>query len=526
MVTTQLASKCQQRMSWTTWIRTVAATAAALTLVLVGCSVFKSDSARLDEEVRRSELMASSAPKTKESTDRQRDRSSQPPVSKVRLDGSLSLGDVDQLAFTSVEFATTFGELLQSNKKALAKNLVVKFPDIAARVMLENHAQRLSLSDRTQLCQWYAQLWSRTPATFDSLSDSYRSGTVNSVLNQQREFMSLLENNRPTEALKLRIGKQLRDQPLLLAESLRLEGLALLMLEQHSQAAEKLESCVELLAANQPIEANRVRLLMGEAYRRAGRETAWNRSWTNAVESQSKLLANRDLMDPQFWKQAAFLRPASTKWPTDSLANIAGYLRNLGFEFNPAEQGEAMVWSVVGLNSLARHESQNAILSFKKAEAMVNDRFLVKELQLKQATAMIEGGQPGPASAILFRISSEPGLISDRAKAILATMKLQNGSLAQGMSLLQSAIKSSTNWPTEERLRAQADYGLAYLMRGKENQGVALLEQLQREFVRRGDIEQASQCLYNLATYFEKTDKPGEHRAVMARLKKLENQTF
>ena len=79
---------------------------------------------------------------------------------------------------------------------------------------------------------------------------------------------------------------------------------------------------------------------------------------------------------------------------------------------------------------------------------------------MQQALAMIDGGQQGPASAILLRLGSQSSLLGDRAKAILATLKLQNGSLAQGMNLLQSAIKTSSQWPAHERLRAQADYGL------------------------------------------------------------------
>lgn len=73
---------------------------------------------------------------------------------------------------------------------------------------------------------------------------------------------------------------------------------------------------------------------------------------------------------------------------------------------------------------------------------------------------MIDGGQPGPASAILIGLGSGENVLADRARAILASLKLQNGSLAQGMNLLQVAIETSNQWPTSERLRAQADMGL------------------------------------------------------------------
>ena len=208
-------------------------------------------------------------------------------------------------------------------------------------------------------------------------------------------------------------------------------------------------------------------------------------------------MAERGLNDPSFWKKAAFLRPVSTPWPDQVIERLEKALAKEGLRF-PASKStdkEAVVWAIVGTQSLKRHESQNAILSFKKCEALVGDRSLKEELQMQQALSMIDSGQQGPASAILLRLGSTNSLVGDRAKAILATLKLQNGSLAQGMNLLQSAIASSAQWPAAERLRAQADYGLAYLMRGKEEQGVSLINQVYGEFVRHKNFDHAAQCL-------------------------------
>ncbi len=185
---------------------------------------------------------------------------------------------------------------------------------------------------------------------------------------------------------------------------------------------------------------------------------------------------------------------------------------------------EAVVWAIIGVQSLTRRESQNAILAFKKSEALATSQLLKNELQMHQAVAMIAGGQHGPASAILLRLSSSEGLLADRAKAILATMKLQNGSIAQGMNLLQSAIKTSDRWPTNERLRAHADYGLALLMRGREKQGVQLLNQVFDEFAANKSYEHATQCLWNLAKYFQTKEDDAEYQAYVARLQQFEKE--
>ena len=191
---------------------------------------------------------------------------------------------------------------------------------------------------------------------------------------------------------------------------------------------------------------------------------------------------------------------------------------------NPVDD-EAVIWATIGVQRLTRHESQDAILAFKKSEALTSGKTLKAELQLQQAIAMIDAGQPGPASAILLRLTStsSTSFIGDRAKAVLAAMKLQNGSLAQGMNLLQSAIASCKQWPESESLRAQADYGLSYLMLGKEQRGISLLDHVHEQFMKRQEYDQANQCLWNIATYYEKTEQVQKLRDVRAKLKQMES---
>ena len=60
-------------------------------------------------------------------------------------------------------------------------------------------------------------------------------------------------------------------------------------------------------------------------------------------------------------------------------------------------------------------------------------------------------------------------------------------------------------------------------MRGKEEQGIALLNQVHEEFVKEKSNDHAAQCLANIATYYDKTDQPAKHRTAIAKMKELES---
>ena len=311
----------------------------------------------------------------------------------------------------------------------------------------------LSASHRQLIAKQFDQRWSGNGQDHwqQFVRSSGRHGKTGDFFQTRSTFLSFLENNQIDDALDLGIGRSIGSgtPDIAQAELLRLEGIAYLLAEDFPQSTDRLSRAMQLVETNQPYQASHVGLLLGEAWRHAGQIDRWQSSWESAIEIQSRWLAERGLCDPTFWSKAAFLRPSSTAWPEDVIRRlqISLHRENLEFGSEPAASAEAVVWATVGTQSLKRHESQNAILAFKKAEALVTNPSLKEELQMQQALAMIDGGQQGPASAILLRLSSKSSLLGDRAKAILATLKLQNGSLAQGMNLLQSAIKTSNQWP-------------------------------------------------------------------------------
>jgi tetratricopeptide (TPR) repeat protein len=345
------------------------------------------------------------------------------------------------------------------------------------------------------------------------------------LITARSAFEQRLVENQPADALALDLKKMVKNSSSRLAQAEvgRLEGIAYLMLEQYEDSIKCLSSALEL--TKHPFMASHIGLLLGEAYRHSGDFENWKKSWHASIEVHSHLYQQQELNDPAYWKQAAFLRPADTPWPTSVISNLQAVLAANHLHFDPTQSAndESVVWAVIGRQSLMRRESQNAILAFKKSEALVSNRSLADELQMQQAIAMIDGGQPGPASAILYRISSQNTILADRAKAVLATLKLQNGSLTQGMNLLQTAIISSSQWPVSERLRAEADFGLALLMRDREEQGIQLLHQVHAEFLVQKNYEHAIQCLWNIAKYYEQTDQPGNQQATISKMKQLED---
>lgn len=453
-----------------------------------------------------------------------------PAEAEVGLSGGLSLGETDNLAFTPAELGTLLNELLEEEKWNSARGLIRLYPDIVTKILIGDARGSVSPPQLLEVANLFDEQWGNAGSdTWLSLVQALQTDTREvSFAESRARFLNYLENDQPSKALGIRIDRTLEEIPssIARAETFRLEGIAHMMLEHEQESLRCFSQATNLLKSSHPHTASQLALLLGESHRIAGDEDQWKSSWEFAIDIQSRWLAERGLHDPAFWKQAAYLRPASSPWPVKIIGRLENALRNENLDIGSDQTTdvEAVVWATVGTQSLKRHESQNAILAFKKSEALVASKHLKEELQIQQALAMINGGQQGPASAILLRLSSKPGLLGDRSKAILATMKLQNGSLVQGMNLLQSAIKTSNQWPTSERLRSLADYGLAYLMRGREEQGISLLNAVHSEFIKEKSFDHAAQCLANLATYYEKTDQMARHKEVVARMKRLEAQ--
>ncbi len=444
---------------------------------------------------------------------------------KVRWDGGgVILGDASNRAFSNREFREHLGKLLEASQIGLAKHFVKRFPDVSLEVLQEadvadHDPQILQFVAKQFDANWCRQnVWSPYIA---QLINPPRE--IQFLEAKRRQFWIYLKKTDARSALELGLVKSLdrSASKMFQVECHRLEAIAYMMNGQHRQAAQSLKYALTITDAASELQSSKLRLLLGEFFRHQKQVDDWKTTWASAVVQHCRLVKH-GLYDPEFWNRAAYLRPAKTKWPEEVVQNATLINRQHHLELKP----EANVWAMIGFQNLLRGEGQNAILAFKKAEAISQDLGNVANLRLQQARAMILAGQPGPASALLIRLISqnEGKVIGDRSQAILASMKLQNGGIAQGLNLLQNSVKSIEQWPLDESLRARADYGLALLMRGHESEGLRVLGDAHQGFARAADYQQAHQCLWNIAKYHEKKDNRNQYRAAVAKLSEFEKR--
>jgi hypothetical protein len=450
---------------------------------------------------------------------------------RVRFDGGgLLMGQSDALAYTPETLLQTVCQLAHEEQSTSITRLIRDYPDVAVEVL---QSPNWTVAELPQLLAIAAVLdeflespgfWSGfVSGQFDAGAEAVK------VLERKRRAWQDLENNRPQQVLEAGLSKSLSQSthPMIKADCYRIEAIAAIMHGEPEQSLKLASLALEEIGERCPWYASKLKLLYGEFLRHADRPDDWKSVWSSAVVTHSQLLQTRKIRDPSFWNSAASLRPAGLDWPAEAIESLKQFLSSNHYPVpavGSASNNEAVLWETVGVLHLGRDEGKNSVLAFKKSEASLADSALRDEIQLLEARAMVAAGQPGAASAILIRMASSQGdnTVGQRAKAILGSMKLQNGSAAQGLGLLQSALIDTTGWPVSDRLQAQADFGLAQLMNGRESAGIATLEAVEKEFQESGLHDQARMCLLNLAAYYETTRQPKPHDETIARIEDLE----
>jgi hypothetical protein len=457
------------------------------------------------------------------------------------------MGDTSNLAFTESEFRGMLATVVDEEHLGSLDFLLMTYPDLAAAVLVAGPDGALGLGGLRavgEACDrvWHANrngdlggaraaadtpgaagIWSQHVACLQHKSDE--TGFVNLRL----KFLDKLAEGQPRAALELDLvgaAERLGSVPARV-EAGRLEASAHLVSDDIDQCITVLQKTL-VIAESLPLQAASLQLLLGEAFRHARQKEAWRDAWIQATSLESGVSRTAGLWDPVFWTKAAYLRPASQPWPDQVILDFHSILDQHGIVFPNAiadeSQREAIVWAVVGVQSLRRHESQSALLAFKKAEALASDPALRSQLLLHQAMTMLDGGQAGPASPLLLRLASEKGIVADRARAVLGSLKLQHGSTAQGMNLLRSAMSSINEWPLEEQLRAKSDLALGYLIEGDEKRGLPLQDEMCEAFLEANLHNHAVQCLVNQAQYFETTRQANRRQATLDRLASIRRQ--
>ncbi len=452
--------------------------------------------------------------------------------SKVEVTaGGVLLGDASNLAFTEAEFREALQKVVVDRQLGSLDFLLSIYPDLAHQLLLAGPDSQLAGSALAVIGDAFDRVWQspQQPVWRPHVDRLQNQPDGLEFVKRREKFLRLVSEEKLDDALALQLRVEARRLESIPArvEAARLEGSAYLIADRNEEAIEVLQEALQL-AEPLPMQGSRLYLLLGEAYRHSQQREAWREAWIRGTTLESSISRSQLLCDPVFWTKAAYLRPSGQPWPDQVVLDFHSVLDQYGIEFPnqivDESLREAFVWAVIGVQSLHRHESQNALLAFKKAEAMVSTPNLRSQLLLHQAVTMIDGGQAGPASPLLLRLASEKGIVADRARAVLGSLKLQHGGTAQGINLLQSALASVDQWPLEEQLRAKSDLALALLIQGNEAEGLALQEQMCQAFLSANLHSHAVQCLLNQAQYFQNTAQAGRQQATLERLAQIRGE--
>ena len=450
---------------------------------------------------------------------------------KVRWDGGgIALGDTQNLAYKPDELVRAVKELVDVNRLGAAQRLIERFPDIALEAIRTYDRFDVDGSAIQLIAAEYDKRWIATSNGWATLvaDRANAESEPDRYLSRRNEFAAYLKQMQPDVALKIDLLKHVPREAggMIKVDAHRMVGLAYFLLENHAQAAQHFLAADAIAQRVCPLESAALKLILGECYRHQKDQRRWVDSWRSAVKMRAELSRVRGVSDPEFWKRAAFMRPARAEWPVDVGRCLHAKLTESGIEWGNdrlAETSiESLVWATIGLQSLIRDEPHNAVLAFKKAEAMVESPATQRAYQWLQARGLIASGQPGPASAILIRLAATEAPIAAQARGLLGTLKLQNGSVGQGKNLLEMALQGASAIPPSRLLDIRADLGLALLMAGNEADGLKMLAQVRDAYRSAERFDDAYQCLWNEAKYFEMTKQPGKREAALAQLKEIE----
>ncbi len=451
-----------------------------------------------------------------------------------------SLGNSQEISLSPDSLLTRVAGLIAEQRFTSAARVVQRHPDAAlewlrsngtapdpevAKLVARVHDRQCVAPDALQT--WDALTAERTanPAKFQE----YRDARI--------RFQSALSQGQIDHAFKQNLVGLAVDlkSPLIEIDALQLEGTAHVLGERPVEGVAMFERAVAAASRVSPYQATYLLLLQSDAERRAGDGKKANETWGRAIATAGRLLiAEHPAFDPVLWERLGYLRPIEEKWPLDvvHLLHRADTLPGIDLpdastvvaadvSVHPAI-AETVIWNAIGHWYLDRNHSQAALVSFKRAESAATTGRVQQWLRIRQARALIQLDQTGPATAILVALAGDKqSTTSPPALAVLGSLRLKNGQVQQGLGLLRKAAERETvEWP--ERGEAEADLGLAFLMNGDKLNGLRHLHQAQQRFTAQGDFEGLILALENEALFLENSDGKSEAPAIRNRIAELE----
>ena len=437
------------------------------------------------------------------------------------------LGELEKPAFSAEIFLRKVNDLVTAERFETARRLIRRYPDLAletlrnatsaeaSRVALQTiariHDQQCGSSNPAE--GWLALLQDRT-----AHPDRYAAYETS-----RQRYLDLRQNGKAQDATAVPLVKH-APKGLLEIDAYQLLGEAYLLAGKPADAMPVLTRGLQIAQNGHPYQAAQVMLLLGEAQRRAGKRAEGTGTWQQAVLLCGQLLTRPvPVLDPLVWERASYLRPVQSSWPDPVIKQLMPSAGPGQLLSDKMGLDEAWLWAHLGRWHLDRSEPQAALAACKRAEGLNLDKNFQDQMQLLQARALIQLQQRDAAMALLAGLGGSPNrAAAPPALAMLASLRLTDGSAAQALTLLKKAVEESPSpdWPG--RGEAEADLGLACLMTGDEASGLRWLHSGQQHFEAERDHELLLLSLDNEARYFEHSHKPEEAARKRQRMKVLE----
>lgn len=406
----------------------------------------------------------------------------------------------------------------QSSQLGDAKlNLLVgTWPDVTLDLLRDSIGRQVDVPLRLAIAQSYDRIFATTD---DSAGWSAaltiaasQHGVYESFRDARDRAMSLLQDGKVVEAEKAISANILpSDAPrVLLAEKLRVAGLAALLHDDAKRAAPLFQKAVSQLTNGPRHNQFELRLDWTESLRRCGETASAGAAWQDAVQ----IAADGSVRDPESWERAILAKQAGVQWP---LAAAAALRREEDYANLPADEADVLLG--IGKWRLSRGAFQQSLLAFSQAEAETSIPTKKALARLYRVQCMIALQQPASALPMLQEIE----LFNDRRISLRASA-LRGEILCQvlndrehGIPLMKQSLTASDlrHWPEKDRL--MANLGLYELLENNEADGLMFLHEAQENFEARSQLEDLTISLKNEAAFFRSTGKSTEAEIVQKR---------
>jgi tetratricopeptide (TPR) repeat protein len=427
--------------------------------------------------------------------------------------------------------------LLADGRHMSLRRWVAHYPDVALEVLRTGQAKPVQLGALGVVATEYDRLLGLPAADgwqAVMLSRAKHPQVFADYDTQRRSVLERLRNGQTHEASAIRLASIVPADagPMQTIDAWQLQATAQVVDNMTAEAEQSLQAALKLAVPRDPYQSAQLFFLLSDVQRRTGRHAEADDTWVRGVELASALIARpMPIVEPMLWDRAAYLHPVSRQWPPAlavAMKCSTGENTNVVMQASYIEQTntpviEAMLWSSIGRAHNDRNEGQSALVALKRAETLSQDEGAKDRLRLEIAQVLNRLEQTTAATAILVSLAGRPDPSTSRAAmAMLGAQKLRSEDTLAGYNLLSKAIEDEApvDWPM--RASAEADLGLAYLIRGNEEKGLRWLHSAQKHFEANGDQESLAQSLWNEAKYLEHAKKKKEAAAIWQRLRDVE----